>query len=116
LAGSSHTSSRNWHTENCCGDVIELDKLNVFARQLLNFTYTVCVASEDSKYPKKGYVTQHLEKSHLHDGEVDIYLCGPPAMVEAVAHHLRKRGVQPANFHYEKFATSVRIRSDSRNH
>ncbi|MCU0808062.1 MAG: ring-hydroxylating dioxygenase ferredoxin reductase family protein [Candidatus Contendobacter sp.] len=114
--GSSPRPIHMIYGVNTDGDVIELDKLNVFARQLLNFTYTVCVASEDSKYPKKGYVTQHLEKSHLHDGEVDIYLCGPPAMVEAVAHHLRKRGVQPANFHYEKFATSVRIRSDSRNH
>lgn len=92
---------------NTDSDIVEIEKLEAFAQRLPNFTYAVTVVSEDSTCPRKGYVTQHLEKSHLHEGAVDIYLCGPPAMVEAVAHNLRERGVQPANFHYEKFAASV---------
>jgi benzoate/toluate 1,2-dioxygenase reductase subunit len=88
-------------------DLVEMDKLEAFAARIPGFTFTACVASADSAWPKKGYVTQHLEPAHLHDGEVDIYLCGPPPMVEAVSQFIRERGLQPANFFYEKFAASA---------
>ena len=88
-------------------DVVELERLDAFKAALPNFTYDVCVVADDSTWPKKGYVTAHIEPTHLNDGAVDIYLCGPPPMVEAVAHDLRERQVQPNSFHYEKFAASV---------
>lgn len=88
-------------------DLVELDKLEACAKALPNFTYALVVVSEDSAQAKKGYVTQHIEPTQLNDGNVDIYLCGPPPMVEAVAQNLRERAVQPASFHYEKFAASV---------
>ncbi|MBI3346875.1 MAG: ring-hydroxylating dioxygenase ferredoxin reductase family protein [Burkholderiales bacterium] len=88
-------------------DLVEMDKLQAFAERVPQFTFTACVASADSAWPKKGYVTQHIEPSHLHDGEVDIYLCGPPPMVEAVSQSIRERGLRPANFFYEKFAASA---------
>jgi len=88
-------------------DLVEMDKLEAFAARIPNFTFTACVANADSPYPHKGYVTQHIEPEHLNDGEVDIYLCGPPPMVEAVSHFIRERGIQPANFYYEKFAASA---------
>lgn len=88
-------------------DLVELDKLEAFAQSLPNFTYALVVVAADSKQAKKGYVTQHIEPAQLNDGDVDIYLCGPPPMVEAVAQNLRDRAIQPASFHYEKFAASV---------
>ena len=88
-------------------DLVELDRLQALAGRIPQFTFTACVASADSTHPRKGYVTQHIEPSHLHDGEVDIYLCGPPPMVEAVSQYIRERGLQPANFFYEKFAASA---------
>jgi benzoate/toluate 1,2-dioxygenase reductase subunit len=88
-------------------DLVEMDKLEAFAARIPQFTFTACVASESSAWPKKGFVTQHLEPAHLHDGEVDVYLCGPPPMVEAVSQAIRERGLQPANFFYEKFAASA---------
>lgn len=88
-------------------DLVELDKLAAFAKALPNFSYALVVVSADSAQPKKGYVTQHIEPAQLNDGDVDIYLCGPPPMVEAVSQNLRERAIQPASFHYEKFAASV---------
>ena len=88
-------------------DLVDMDKLEGFAARIPNFTFAACVASTESSQPKKGYVTQHIEPGHLHDGNVDIYLCGPPPMVEAVNHFIREQGIQPASFHYEKFAASV---------
>ena len=52
----------------------------------------------------KGYVTAHIEPAHLNGGDVDIYLCGPPPMVEAVRGWLDRQGITPASFHFEKFA------------
>lgn len=88
-------------------DLVDMDKLEALAARIPNFTFAACVASADSSQPKKGYVTQHIAPAHLHDGNVDIYLCGPPPMVEAVNQFIREKGIQPANFHYEKFAASA---------
>ena len=87
-------------------DLVELDKLEAFAARIPNFTFSACVASPDSSYPQKGYVTEHIAPGHLNEGDVDIYLCGPPPMVEAVSRFIREQGVQPANFYYE-FAASA---------
>lgn len=88
-------------------DLVDIDKLEALAARIPNFTYAVCVASAESTQPKKGYVTQHIVPAHLHDGNVDIYLCGPPPMVEAVNRFIHEKDIQPASFHYEKFAASA---------
>lgn len=88
-------------------DLVELDKLEAFVTRIPRFTFSACVASPDSGYPRKGYVTQHIEPGHLNEGDVDIYLCGPPPMVEAVSQYIREQGITPANFYYEKFAASA---------
>ena len=88
-------------------DLVDINKLEAFAQALPNFSYALVVVDPNSAQPKKGYVTNHLEDGQLNAGEVDIYLCGPPPMVEAVNQYLRDKGVKPASFHYEKFAASA---------
>jgi benzoate/toluate 1,2-dioxygenase reductase subunit len=88
-------------------DLVELDRLKAFVVRIPNFTFSACVANPESLYPLKGYVTQHIEPRHLNEGDVDVYLCGPPPMVEAVSHYIREQGITPANFYYEKFAAAV---------
>ncbi len=88
-------------------DLVELDRLQALAARIPNFTYSACVANPDSQYPQKGYVTQHIEPRHLNDGDVDVYLCGPPPMVEAVSQYVREQGITLANFYYEKFAAAA---------
>ena len=88
-------------------DLVELDRLQALAARIPNFTFSACVANPDSQYPQKGYVTQHIEPRHLNDGDVDLYLCGPPPMVEAVSQYVREQGITPANFYYEKFAAAA---------
>jgi benzoate/toluate 1,2-dioxygenase reductase subunit len=71
-----------------------------------NFTFTTVVAAEDSTHSRKGYVTHHLPDAALNGGDVDVYLCGPPPMVDAVRAHLHEKGIAPTSFHYEKFSPS----------
>ncbi|MDI9779113.1 benzoate 1,2-dioxygenase electron transfer component BenC [Pseudomonas putida] len=88
-------------------DLVELDRLQDLAACIPNFTFSACVANPDSQYPQKGYVTQHIAPQHVNDGDVDVYLCGPPPMVEAVSQYLREQGITPVNFYYEKFAAAA---------
>lgn len=91
---------------NTDADLVELDRLAAFAACLPNFSYDLVVVDDKSSQPKKGYVTRHITPACLNDGDVDIYLCGPPPMVEAASHYLKEKAIVPKSFHYEKFAAS----------
>jgi benzoate/toluate 1,2-dioxygenase reductase component len=84
-------------------DLVKVDELEQYAKQLPNFTFTCCVADESCSFPNKGYVTRYIEPQHLNGGDVDVYLCGPPAMVDAVRQWLESQGIAPLNFYFEKF-------------
>jgi benzoate/toluate 1,2-dioxygenase reductase subunit len=88
-------------------DLIGLDELERIAAAHPNFTYVTCVAAPESTHPRKGYATAHVEPAWMNDGDVDVYLCGPPPMVDAVRGWLGDIGVTPASFHYEKFSPNA---------
>jgi benzoate/toluate 1,2-dioxygenase reductase subunit len=88
-------------------DLVETEALEGYAASLEGFTFDPIVADRDSAAPKKGYVTQHLLPEHLNGGDVDVYLCGPPAMVDAVRKYWAEAGIEPANFYYERFAVGA---------
>ncbi|WP_115944655.1 benzoate 1,2-dioxygenase electron transfer component BenC [Amycolatopsis thermalba] len=88
-------------------DLVEMDTLAALAAEVEGLTWDYCVADPDSSAPNKGYVTSLIRDEHLHGGEVAVYLCGPPPMVEAVRRHFADTGVEPAGFYYEKFALSA---------
>jgi benzoate/toluate 1,2-dioxygenase reductase subunit len=85
-------------------DVVELDTLARLAASVDNLTWDYCVADKDTAAKNQGYVTSLIEPGHLHDGATAVYLCGPPAMVDAVRGHFADQGIRPAGFYYEKFA------------
>ncbi len=87
-------------------DLVMVDALEALAARIPGFAFTTVVADEASSHPRKGWVTQHLPEGCLNEGDVDVYLCGPPPMVDAVRRHLDEVGVRPASFHYEKFTPS----------
>jgi benzoate/toluate 1,2-dioxygenase reductase subunit len=97
-------------------DLVGVEGLEEFAGRIPGFTFATCVATEDSAHPRKGYVTRHIEPRHLNDGEVDVYLCGPPPMVDAVRAWLGEQGVIPANFYYEKFSPSGAVTAIGESH
>ena len=97
-------------------DLVEVARLEGFAARIPGFTFATCVASEASAHPRKGYVTAHIEPAHLNGGDVDIYLCGPPPMVDAVRTWLSAQGIAPANFYYEKFSPSGAVTTIGETH
>lgn len=87
-------------------DLVCVEALEDFAAEIDNFSFKTVIASADSDHPRKGYVTQHMDDAPLNDGDVDVYLCGPPPMVDAVLGYFKAEGVDPHGFHYEKFNAS----------
>jgi benzoate/toluate 1,2-dioxygenase reductase subunit len=87
-------------------DLVEMERLAALQARLPKLTFAACVVDEASQNELKGYVTHHLADEHLNAGDCDVYLCGPPPMVEAVRIFLRDKGVTPVHFYYEKFAAS----------
>lgn len=87
-------------------DLVMLAELDSYTQRLPGFSYTTCVVDPESHHERKGYVTQHLDLAHWYEGQVDVYLCGPPPMVDAVSQFIDAQAHAPANFYYEKFITS----------
>ncbi|CAJ1507467.1 benzoate 1,2-dioxygenase electron transfer component BenC [[Mycobacterium] burgundiense] len=85
-------------------DVVEVDQLDEIASQLTGFSWDYCVSDPGTKAPNRGRVPALIQPGHLYSGDVAVYLCGPPPMVEAVRTHLADTGVEPTGFYYEKFA------------
>ena len=94
-------------------DVVYTDLLDEFTTRIPGMTWDLVVSDPDTTHPNSGYVTGLIRPEHLHDGTTDIYLCGPPPMVEAVRGFLDSEGLQVTHFYYEKFtpATAVPDRS-----
>lgn len=87
-------------------DLVMVEALDAFRAQLPGFNWLPVVADKESACVQKGYVTEHFTSKMLNEGDVDIYLCGPPPMVNAVTSTLQTLGVNPAGFWYEKFIAS----------
>ena len=88
-------------------DLVSVKELEAYAAAIDNFTFKTVIANADSGHPRIGYVTNHMEDAPINDGDVDVYLCGPPPMVDAGLGFFREEGIEPASFHYERFTPSV---------
>ncbi len=91
---------------NTTEDLVELGTLAELKTVMPNLDYFTVVVDKESGHPRLGYVTEHLGPEHLNDGEVDVYVCGPPPMVEGVRKWIAGCGVTPKNFLFEKFSSS----------
>ncbi|MDE3028573.1 MAG: ring-hydroxylating dioxygenase ferredoxin reductase family protein [Paracoccaceae bacterium] len=86
-------------------DLVLVDALEAYAARLPGFSYATVVADEASTHPRTGWVTQHMPAVML--TEADVYLCGPPPMVDAVRRYFAETGTAPRNFYYEKFTPNA---------
>ncbi len=91
---------------NSNDDLVELGTLAQLKSVMPNLDYFTCVVDRESGHPRLGYVTDHLSAGDLHDGNVDVYVCGPPPMVDGVRKWMAGVGVTPKNFLFEKFSST----------
>ncbi|MPM46015.1 2-halobenzoate 1,2-dioxygenase electron transfer component [bioreactor metagenome] len=91
---------------NTNDDLVELGALDELKAVLPSFDYFTVVVDKESAHPRVGYVTDHLTPDQLNGGEVDVYVCGPPPMVEGVRKWMSNIGVTPRNYLFEKFSSA----------
>jgi benzoate/toluate 1,2-dioxygenase reductase subunit len=84
-------------------DLVEVERIEALAARIGKFTYSSCCSSPGSKHPLTGHVTDHFGGDALNGGDADVYLCGPPEMVESGRQYLAGLGLSRANVHFEKF-------------
>ncbi|MGE4372667.1 MAG: benzoate 1,2-dioxygenase electron transfer component BenC [Xanthobacter sp.] len=88
-------------------DLVLVEQLEAMGKRLPQLDVLTCVAAPEADHPRKGFVTDHFTPVMFNGGDVDVYLCGPPPMVDAVRHSLEVQGIAPVSFHYEKFTPTV---------
>lgn len=88
-------------------DLCKLDELMQLQQRIPNLCVHTIVSRADDRWSGPvGLVTDLLDDHMLGDGDADVYLCGPAAMVEAVRNWLDNRNIHRIGLYYEKFVPS----------
>ncbi|MGE7956325.1 anthranilate 1,2-dioxygenase electron transfer component AntC [Pseudomonas sp. NPDC089530] len=88
-------------------DLCETARIEAYSGQLPGFRYTAVVSEPAADWPgKRGYIAEHFDCSELRDAPVDMYVCGPPPMVESIRIWLQDQQLESVQLYYEKFTES----------
>ena len=88
-------------------DLCKLDELEALKAALPQLRVHTIVMQADARWSGRvGVVTDLLDPSMFRDGEADVYLCGPAAMVDATRDWLARSGLHKAGVYFEKFVQS----------
>jgi propane monooxygenase reductase subunit len=95
-------------------DLIMLDEIAGLAEKLPNFTFVPCLShSWPDDWPAAhpggatGFVTEVLEAREPKLRDCDVYLCGPPPMIDAALPLMKCLGVPSDQLFYDKFTITA---------
>lgn len=88
-------------------DLCELPRIYDYANRIADFKF-IPVVSEPSEdwHGKRGFIAQHLDAAVLNDYPFDLYLCGPPPMVESIKTWMQTNSFDGLRLYFEKFTDS----------
>lgn len=88
-------------------DLCEAQRIRAYTSQLPNFRYTEVLSDATPDWPgKRGYLTDYFDLAELRDQSANMYLCGPPPMVESIQQWLADQALNDVQLYYEKFTQS----------
>ena len=88
-------------------ELFGLEQIRAYAEQGLDIACELSVVSPYADWDgETGHVTDLLREEHLNGGDCDVYLCGPPPMIDAAESWLAENGVDASRIHAEKFVPS----------
>ncbi|WP_046469634.1 FAD-binding oxidoreductase [Allosalinactinospora lopnorensis] len=100
-------------TEN---DLFHLEEMAEISRRLPKFRFVPCLSeSWPQGWPgtgdegETGLVTEVLERCETDLADCDVYLCGPPPMIDAALPLLESLGVPNAQVFYDKFTITAAV-------
>lgn len=88
-------------------DLCELQRIQAYGERLPAFRFTPVVSDADPEWPgKRGYINEHFDSSELRDTDTDLYVCGPPPMVDSIRIWLQEQQLNRVQLYYERFTES----------
>ncbi|WP_265534355.1 anthranilate 1,2-dioxygenase electron transfer component AntC [Pseudomonas saponiphila] len=88
-------------------DLCELARIRALGERLPALRFTPVISDADPDWPgKRGYITEHLDSSELRDSDSDLYVCGPPPMVDSIRIWLQEQQLNRVQLYYERFTES----------
>ena len=88
-------------------DLCEAARIQAYAAKIPDFRYTEVLSAPSEDWPgKRGYLTEHFDLAELRDRSADMYVCGPPPMVESIQQWLADQALDGVQLYYEKFTQS----------
>ncbi|MGV8917194.1 MAG: anthranilate 1,2-dioxygenase electron transfer component AntC [Pseudomonas sp.] len=88
-------------------DLCETARIEEYAERIPGFRYTPVISDASPDWQgKRGYITEHFDSAELRDSPCDIYVCGPPPMVESIKVWLQDQTLESTRLYFEKFTES----------
>lgn len=88
-------------------DLCEIPRLDSYCQRIRGFDYQPVVSQPSPLWQGlRGYIPDHFQRSRLAESAHDIYLCGPPPMVDAVKGWLGREALNNFQLYSEKFVKS----------
>jgi len=88
-------------------DLCEIERLQKYAEQIADFTlHTVVSRASEDWQGKRGWIQDHFDSDPLLAASADLYVCGPPPMVDAVKSWSSGQPGREGQLYYEKFLQS----------
>ena len=86
----------------------EQERIAAYKEKFPNLVYQPVISRPtDSWQGLQGYVQDHLALDLLKAKSFDMYVCGPPALVEALKSHLTENQIENCHFYSEKFIAAA---------
>ncbi|NBF02565.1 anthranilate 1,2-dioxygenase electron transfer component AntC [Pseudomonas sp. Fl5BN2] len=88
-------------------DLCELARIQAYGERLPRFRFTPVISDADPDWQgKRGYISEHFDSSELRDNDADMYVCGPPPMVDSIRIWLQEQQLNRVQLYYERFTES----------
>ncbi|EPM47492.1 anthranilate 1,2-dioxygenase electron transfer component AntC [Pseudomonas syringae] len=88
-------------------DLCQLARIEAYSQQIPGFRFVPVVSEEQADWSgRRGYIVDHLNAAALAEVPTDIYVCGPPPMVESIKDWLHGHSLDASRLYFEKFADS----------
>ena len=86
----------------------EQERIAAYQQKFKNFQYHPVISRPEVSWQGlTGYVQDHLDPEKLKSHAFDLYVCGPPALVEALKQHVDEHDIQDCQFFSEKFIAAA---------
>lgn len=88
-------------------DLCELARIEAYAARIPGFRFVPVLSEAEPTWDgRRGYLAEHFDAAALRQAPFDMYLCGPPPMVESVKTWLNENALDNGHLYFEKFTES----------